>query len=61
MLDVLAAQAAEAAGDDGDVAVEAEAVGDGVERGQEEGLPPRDLQKTPEIGAKRAGLRVRRS
>jgi hypothetical protein len=47
--DVLTAQATEAAGDDGEVAVEAKAIGEGVGVGQEEGLPPRDLQKTPEL------------
>ena len=44
-MDVLAAEAAKAAGDDGDVAVEAEEGGEWVERCQEEGLPPRDLQE----------------
>ena len=43
--DVLAAQATEPAGDDGETVVEAKAIGEGVGVSQEEGLPPRDLQK----------------
>ena len=61
VLTVLTAQAAEPAGDDGDVAVEAKAIGEGVGVGQEEGLPPRGLQKTPESWRKTRGSGVSRS
>jgi hypothetical protein len=60
-VDVLAAEPTEAAGDEGDVAVETKEIAEGIGRGQAEGLPPRDLQKTPETWRKKRESEVSRS
>ena len=55
--DVLTAQAAEPAGDDGDAAVEAKAIREDVGVGQVEGLPPRDLHENPGNAAENVPVR----